>query len=117
MRTARTSNTPEKFVIDLMCADKEFQLFQARERTEFENLLGHRNPLEHFPQLRRTGTRGPSAAETRQLAVDLVEGDAIAAVVAAARAQRDFATRKRVADDLGDLAHTVVVLVVTDVED
>ena len=61
--------------------------------------------------------RVPVARERREPVVDLVELHPVAAVVAARLAEAQFAAREHLADDLGDVAHPVVLLAVADVED
>src|SRR6516164_2560215 len=92
------------------------QLFQPRETSEQEHLLGHPNPLEDRAQLARAELGRPATGEIGQVPADLAERGAIAAIVAAWPAETDAATVKDLSDDRGDFANPVILGVIADVE-
>src|SRR6516164_11350298 len=88
------------------------QLFQPRETSEQEHLLGHPNPLEDRAQLARAELGRPATGEIGQVPADLAERGAIAAIVAAWPAETDAATVKDLSDDRGDFANPVILGVI-----
>ena len=79
------SKTPEQIVVDLLGRNQVFQLLQPGEGAKIEAGLVHSDSREHFVQLGGALLGIPGARETRELAMNLVEADAIAPVVASAR--------------------------------
>src|SRR6185312_1487159 len=106
-----------EILVDLARGEQVFELLQPGEGAVVEDLLGHLDLAEDIAQLGRAAFGRPLAAEVRQVLAYLGEGDAIAAGVAAARAEAQGATREFGCHDLGDLADAVVLLVAADVED
>src|SRR5207302_3896706 len=80
-----------------------------------------RRLLPPFPTRRSSDLRSlcciPKAREAWEVGVDLLERDAIAAVIAAALTECHLAARKRGGDDVGDLVDAVIELGVADVID
>ena len=101
---------PEEIGVDLTGVDQVLQLLQPGVAAAGEGLVVHVDAAEHLVQLGGALVGVPLAREARQLVGDLVEGDPVAAVVAAGLAEGDLAAGELVADDLGDLAHPVVLL-------
>src|SRR5215472_11162120 len=108
--------TPIKIGIDLSRREQMLQLFQPRETSEQEHLLGHSNPLEDRAQLARAELGRPATGEIGQVPADLAERGAIAAIVAAWPAETDATTVKDLPDDRGDFANPVILAVIADVE-
>ena len=81
-----------------------------------EDVVGHLDLLEDRPQLHRTGPDVPIGRVAEHRA-DLVEIDAVAAVVTVERAKAQLTSREDVGDDLGDFFHLIVVVGTAHVED
>src|SRR5262245_47945498 len=114
--TAVARSGPVEIRVDLLRRLQVLQLFQSREGAELVRLRLHLDALEQLAQLTRSITRCVLADEARQLAVDAIEIDAVTARVAARSTHGDFAAGKFAGNDLRQLAHAVVVGVLTDVE-
>src|SRR5690606_9367034 len=79
-----------------------------------ENRRRRPDALEDAAQLAEAALGRPLALDARQMLPDLVEADAVAAVVAAIVAELDLAAGEDPGRRLGDLADAVVLLVVAD---
>src|SRR6185312_3218444 len=108
---------PEELAVDLARRLQILQFLQPCEGPELVSLRRHLDSLEHLMQLPSAIARGEVAFEAGQLAMDLVEIDAIAACVAAWGSDAHFTSRELFRDDLRELADTVVVGILTHVED
>src|SRR4030088_2436844 len=113
----KTRGPPIEVRVDLPSLQQMLELAQARERRGVEVPVGHGDVLEQAAQLLSASPSVPLATEAGQDPLDLVEGHAVAAIVAAVVAEDDFAIGEGLADRLGDLADPVVVVVVADIED
>src|SRR6185437_4285575 len=113
----RVQGQPVEILVDLLRGDEVFQLRQPREGAEAEGLVAEADPREDFVKLLGAALRRPPAFEAGQVPPDLLEGDAVAAVVAAIVAEAHRAAAEDAADDLGDLADAVILRVVADIED
>src|SRR5262245_124303 len=109
-------STPEELLVDLSCRLQVLQLLESSEGPELVRLRSHLNPLEHLAKLPRAVSGRMATLEPRQLIVDPVETHAIASIVAAAGSKRHFATRERLAYDLGNFADAIVLRVLADVK-
>src|SRR5512146_1844305 len=85
---------PIEIGVQLLRLDEMPQLLQAREWRRQKHLLRHPNLLEDPTQLCRASLNVPLATEIGQMLVDLLEGDAVAAVVAIVASDSDIAAGK-----------------------
>src|SRR5690606_4850540 len=108
---------PEEILVDPALLDQVLELLEPGVLAALEDLAGHADPLEDFEQLLGAHTGGVLRAKAGQLGLDLVERDLIAAVVAVAAAKADLAAREDLADDIGDIAHLIVLAGGADIED
>src|ERR1700686_3184375 len=116
-RVSNSMSAPVELVVDLPGRLQVHQLLNTGEGAELVRFGRHLNTLEQLTQLPRPITRGVLALEARQFAVDALEVDAVTAVVAAGRADRNCAAGKLVRDDLRQLPDPVVLRVLSHVED
>src|SRR5260370_451836 len=86
------------------------QLLQPREGAVVERVVRHGDALEDGAKLGGAIRRAVATGEAGEVLADLGERDAIRAVVAAARAKAGGAAREHLRDDVGDLAHPVVLV-------
>src|SRR6516162_8741308 len=105
-----------ELLVDLTRRKQVFELLEPGEGAIVEDLLAHGNPLEDLTQLGGAALGGPATAESRKVAADLVEGDAIAAVVGAWRPICHDAAGEGRGDDLGNVADAVILLAAADIE-
>src|SRR5690242_16910601 len=108
---------PVESRVDLTGGQEVLQLPKPRERRRVKDFLAHPDLLEHRAKLPRAARRIPAAAEIRQVLANFPKRDAIAPVIAAAVPDFDGASGKRPRDDIDDVAHSVVLAVVADIED
>src|SRR5262245_26212530 len=108
-RPSNRISAPEEVGVDLVGLLEVLKLLQAREGAELVDVVRHLDALEDLVELPRAVARRELAGEARQLTVDAVEVDAIAAIVGARRSHGDLAAGKFVGDDLRDLPDAVVV--------
>src|SRR5690242_15672155 len=80
---------PVEVGVDLLRRDEVLQLLQAGEGAVAEHLLAEPNAGEHLVELAGAALGTPAALEAVEVAADLVEADAVAAVVAAVLAEGD----------------------------
>ena len=107
---------PEKSRVELLGQSQMAQFGEARKRRGVECRLIETDPFEHTLQLQGSAFSAPLTAEVRHVHPDLGEGNTIASIVGAARAEGNLAARECPADDLGDVAHGIVLRIVANVE-
>ena len=78
---------PVEPIVELAGIEKALELLQPREGRGVEHRRRHFDALEHARELIGAALGGPPAFEVGQVLADLVEGDAVAAVVGARRAE------------------------------
>src|SRR5690348_11487788 len=93
---------PEETGIDLPGRDQLLQPAEAGERRAGKDRLAHSDMLKQIDELPRASLRVPRAAELGQMPSDLGEFGAVAAIVAAGRAEADRAIRQDFGNDAGD---------------
>src|SRR5262245_5699937 len=112
----KRKSAPEKLRVDLVRGTQVLQLFEAREGAEPVPLIGHLDTLEQLAQLPRAVPRRVLRREARQFAMDAIEVDAVAPIVATRRPHCHFATRELFGDDLRDVTNTIVFTAGADIE-
>src|SRR5690606_30277803 len=90
----RSPPAPVQVLVDLPGSLQVLELREPGEGAEFVGLAREVDALEQPVQFLGALVRGPLRAEPRQLRRDLVERDAVAAVVLARRTGADLAPRK-----------------------
>src|SRR3989304_355139 len=108
---------PEESIVDLPRLHEILDLFETRERPELEHFPRKVHSLEKFAEVGRALQGVPSTSEAWKLGLDLVEGDAVTAGIAAVVPEAHLASRKHLGNDSGDFLDPVVLLAVPDVED
>src|SRR5205085_6406461 len=93
------------------------ELLQPRERPGLVCAGGEVDPFEQPAQLLRAPLGDPLRLVARQLRRDLVEADAIAAIVPARWADRDAAAGEDLRDAFRDLADAIILAGPPDIED
>src|SRR4029077_10297827 len=116
-RASNSMSAPVKLAVDLLGRLQVRQLLKAGESAKLVGLRRHLNAFEQGVQLPRPVTRRVLALEAGQFAVDALEADAVTAVVAAGSADRNRAARELIRDDLRQLPDSVVLRVLSYVED
>src|SRR3954464_15247515 len=92
------------------------QLQQTREGRRFERRLIELNSLEDALELKRSPFRIPLTFEARHVSLYFFKRHTIASVVRSTLTIRHVAAWERIADDIGDLAHGIILRFVSDVE-
>src|SRR5579859_7652450 len=108
---------PEQVTIDLLRRNQVLQLFKTGERRRLEGFRRHGDARE--PPVKLGGAIGSRtlAPEIWQMAPNLLKVDGVAAIVATAWSDLQFAIGEGFSNEFGDLAHAIVLCVVADVED
>ena len=107
---------PKKVGVDLLRLQQILNLLQSCVTFALEQFRRQVDRFEDFQQLFGSHRHGVFALEAGERAVDLVEIDAVIALVATLGAHGQGAAGKGVADDLGDVLDLIIFFVVADVE-